>query len=275
MENFVLPPYTVSQKLGSGTFSTVRLATDEQRRRWAVKIIDKAKLRKEEMEGQLMREVEAMRVFKHENIIAFHDFKETPTHYCLVLEFVSGGELFDKIVAAKRFDEPTARRYFQQLIAGVHHCHGKGFAHRDLKPENLLLDAVGVLKISDFGFCSNGSGDSDLPSSRAMGTPNYIAPEALSGSDHNAFAADIWSCGVILYVMLAGKLPFEDRNQKSLLEKVKRGEYAMLRQVSEAVRDLVKRMLTVDPQNRITLEAIISHPWFAVGWDPKCLKEAA
>ncbi|CBH16528.1 protein kinase, putative [Trypanosoma brucei gambiense DAL972] len=272
MENFVLPPYTVSQKLGSGTFSTVRLATDEQRRRWAVKIIDKAKLRKEEMEGQLMREVEAMRVFKHENIIAFHDFKETPTHYCLVLEFVSGGELFDKIVAAKRFDEPTARRYFQQLIAGVHHCHGKGFAHRDLKPENLLLDAVGVLKISDFGL---GNRQQDILLKTVCGTPNYVAPEVLMERGYNGLCADIWSCGVILYVMLAGKLPFEDRNQKSLLEKVKRGEYAMLRQVSEAVRDLVKRMLTVDPQNRITLEAIISHPWFAVGWDPKCLKEAA
>nr|CCC94377.1 putative protein kinase [Trypanosoma congolense IL3000] len=274
MEKTVVDQYVLGQKLGAGSFSTVRLATDAQGRKWAVKVIDKTRLGKANMEEQLFREVEAMRVLKHKNIIGFRDFKETDSNYYLVLEFVSGGELFDKIVAAKRFDEPTARRYFQQLIAGVHYCHSKGFAHRDLKPENLLLDATGELKISDFGFCSS-KDDSESVFEKAMGTPNYIAPETLNGGYYDVFAADIWSCGVILYVMLAGKLPFEDRNPRSLLEKVKAGEFIMLRQVSEAVKDLVKRILVVNPENRITMEAIIAHPWFAVGWDDRRLKEGA
>ncbi|KAG8347928.1 Protein kinase domain [Trypanosoma vivax] len=263
-------PYTLGKKLGSGNFSVVRLATDPEGRRWAAKIIDKARLRKENMEDQMLREVAIMRSLKHRNIIEFHDLQETDTQYCIVLEFVSGGELFEKIVAAKRFNEPTARRYFQQLIAGVHHCHSKGFAHRDLKPENLLLDANGMLKISDFGFSSDSNQTPENGAS--MGTPNYIAPESLVSLDCNIFIADIWSCGVILYVMLAGKLPFEDRNPKSLLEKVKRGEYAMVRQVSDSARDLISRILVVDPEKRITLEGILSHPWFTVGWDPKCLE---
>ncbi|KAG8347927.1 Protein kinase domain [Trypanosoma vivax] len=264
-----LGEYTLGKKLGSGNFSVVHLATDPEGRRWAAKIIDKARLRKENMEDQMLREVAIMRSLKHRNIIDLHDVLESTNHYYLVMEFVSGGELFEKIVAAKRFNEPTARRYFQQLIAGVHHCHSKGFAHRDLKPENLLLDANGMLKISDFGL---GNRQQDVLLHTVCGTPNYVAPEVLVERGYNGLSADIWSCGVILYVMLAGKLPFEDRNMKQLLFRIERGEYAMVRQVSDSARDLISRILVVDPEKRITLEGILSHPWFTVGWDPKCLE---
>ncbi|CBH16529.1 serine/threonine kinase, putative [Trypanosoma brucei gambiense DAL972] len=267
-----LGPYCLGEKLGFGNFSTVRLATDEGGKKFAVKIIDKTRLRKEKMEDQMLREVAIMRSIKHRNVIDLHDVLESANHYYLVLEFVSGGELFDKIVAAKRFDEPTARRYFQQLIAGVHHCHGKGFAHRDLKPENLLLDAVGVLKISDFGL---GNRQQDILLKTVCGTPNYVAPEVLMERGYNGLCADIWSCGVILYVMLAGRLPFEDRSMRHLLARIERGEYSMVRHVSDAAKDLIARMLVVNPKKRITLEAIISHPWFVVDWDPKCLNESA
>nr|CCC94378.1 putative serine/threonine kinase [Trypanosoma congolense IL3000] len=266
-----LGPYQLGNKIGSGNFSTVRLATDAQGRKWAVKIIDKTRLRKENMEDQMLREVAIMRSIKHKNVIDLHDVLESTNHYYLVLEFVSGGELFDKIVAAKRFDEPTARRYFQQLIAGVHYCHSKGFAHRDLKPENLLLDATGELKISDFGL---GNRQQDVLLQTVCGTPNYVAPEVLMERGYNGLSADIWSCGVILYVMLAGKLPFEDRSMKHLLARIERGEYNMARHISDTAKDLIARMLVVNPKKRITLEAIIRHPWFVVGWDDKGLKES-
>ncbi|RNF05471.1 putative serine/threonine protein kinase, partial [Trypanosoma rangeli] len=221
--------YVLGKKIGAGSFSTVRLCTDAQSRKWAVKIIDKARLKHEHMENQMLREVAVMRSLKHENIIDLRDVLESENHYYLVLEYVPGGELFDKIVKAKRFDESTARHYFHQLIAGVHYCHSRGFAHRDLKPENMLLDANGTLKISDFGLSNR---QQDFLLETVCGTPNYVAPEVLMERGYNGMSADIWSCGVVLYVMLAGHLPFEDRTMNALLAKIERGEYQMVRHVS-------------------------------------------
>ncbi|KAH9589158.1 Protein kinase domain [Trypanosoma melophagium] len=265
-------PYMLGKMIGSGNFSTVRQGTDENGYEWAIKIIDKARLKKENMEDQMLREVAVMRSLRHDNIIALHDVLESKNHYYLVLEFVSGGELFDRIVQAKHFDEPTARHYFHQLIAGIHYCHSKGFAHRDLKPENLLLDANGTLKISDFGLSNL---QQDFLLQTVCGTPNYVAPEVLMERGYNGLSADIWSCGVVLYVMLAGRLPFEDRHMNSLLARIERGEYNKIRHASEAASNLIDRMLTVDPKKRITVEGIIAHPWFAVGWDSRRLGELA
>ncbi|EKF31266.1 serine/threonine protein kinase, putative [Trypanosoma cruzi marinkellei] len=267
-----LGEYLLGKKIGSGNFSTVRQCTDAQGQKWAVKIIDKGRLRQENMEDQMLREVAVMRSLRHENIVALRDVMESNNHYYLILEYVPGGELFDKIVQLKRLDESTARQYFHQLIAGIYYCHSKGFAHRDLKPENLLLDANGTLKISDFGLSNL---QQDFLLQTVCGTPNYVAPEVLMERGYNGLSADIWSCGVVLYVMVAGRLPFEDRNMNALLAKIERGEYQMVRHVSEAVKDLIARMLTVDPKKRITLEGIIAHPWFALGWDPQRLHEAA
>lgn len=264
-----LGEYTLGKKLGSGNFSTVRQGTDAQGRKWAVKIMDKERLERENMLDRLMREIEIMRSLKHENVIGLHDVLESGNRCCLVLEFVSGGELFDKILEAKRFNEATARLYFHQLMSGVHYCHSKGVAHRDLKPENLLLDANGVLKISDFGL---GSRQQNCLLETVCGTPCYVAPEVMTGHGYNGFLADVWSCGIVLYVMLAGRLPFEDSNADTLNAKIGRGEFQMVRNTSEAVKDLIARMLTVDPKKRITLEDIIAHPWFVVGWDPKRLR---
>ncbi|ORC92655.1 putative serine/threonine protein kinase [Trypanosoma theileri] len=256
--------YVLGKKIGSGNFSTVRQATDENGREWAIKIIDKTRLKKENMEDQMLREVAIMRSLRHDNVIELHDVLESKNHYYLVLEFVPGGELFDKIVAAKRFDEPTARYYFHQLIAGINYCHSMGFAHRDLKPENLLLDSNGTLKISDFGLSNR---QQDYLLQTVCGTPNYVAPEVLMERGYDGPSADIWSCGVVLYVMLAGRLPFEDPNLNALLGKIERGEYHKIRHISEAASNLIDRMLIVDPQNRITIEGIFAHPWFAAGWD--------
>lgn len=261
--------YQLGQLLGSGNFSKVRKGTDSEGRTWAVKIIDKRRLKKENMEDQMLREVAIMRKLRHRNVIELRDVLQSPNHYFLVLELVTGGELFDRIVAAKRFDEPTARRYFHQLIAGVYYCHTWGYAHRDLKPENLLLDENDTLKISDFGLSNL---QQDVLLQTVCGTPNYVAPEVLMERGYNGLSADIWSCGVILYVMLAGRLPFEDRNMNALLAKIERGEYQMIRHISNGAKNLIARMMVVDPRCRITIEGIIADPWFQVGWDPSMLK---
>eukprot|EP00756_Hemistasia_phaeocysticola_P013773 Hpha_TRINITY_DN15298_c0_g6::TRINITY_DN15298_c0_g6_i2::g.68292::m.68292 len=260
--------YELGKTLGTGTFSKVKLGIDtEEDTQWAIKIIDKAQLAKEHMEEQLKREIAVMKLLKHRNIVQLREVLQTHKHIYLILEIITGGELFDRIVAAKKFDEKTARRYFQQLICGMSYCHAQGIAHRDLKPENLLLDGQDVLKISDFGLSNlqrgpAGGGGTLLQT--VCGTPNYVAPEVLKERGYNGITADIWSCGVILFVMLAGYLPFDDPNMNALFNKIERGEYRMARHFTDPVKDIISRMLVIEPEKRITLEQIIQHPWFKI-----------
>ncbi|CCW63022.1 unnamed protein product [Phytomonas sp. EM1] len=269
MEDVYVGEYKIGSLLGTGNFSKVRKATDSQGRLWAIKIINKSRLKMENMEDQMLREVAIMRNMRHRNIVKLKDVLQSNNHYFIVLEHVSGGELFDKIVAAKRFDEPTARKYFHQLIAGMYYCHSYGFAHRDLKPENLLLGENDTLKISDFGLSNL---QQDVLLQTVCGTPNYVAPEVLMERGYNGLSADIWSCGVILYVMLAGRLPFESKNMNSLLAKIEHGEYQVIKHISNEARDLIARMMMVDPRKRISIEDVIKHPWFQVDWNPQFLE---
>lgn len=263
--------YELGKTLGTGNFSKVKLGTDcETGESWAIKIIDKEQLAKEHMEEQLKREIAVMKLLKHDNIVQLKEVMQTANHIYLVLELVTGGELFDKIVAAKKFDETTARKYFHQLILGIYYCHQQGIAHRDLKPENLLLDGADMLKISDFGLSNlqrGGATGQGTLLQTVCGTPNYVAPEVLKEKGYNGIMADVWSCGVVLFVMLAGYLPFDDQNMNALFNKIERGEYRMARHFSDSAKDLIGKMLTVDPTHRITIEQIISHPWFQVGFN--------
>ncbi len=184
-----------------------------------------------------------------------------------MLELITGGELFDKIVAEGRFDEPTARFYFRQLLKGVKYCHSQGVCHRDLKPENLLLDANGDLKISDFGLSALYTGNADDEGRATLlhttcGTPNYVAPEVLADRGYDGRAADVWSAGVILYVLLAGFLPFDEPHMSALFKKIQKAEFTYPSWFSASVHDLIDRILVPDPTKRITLSDIEAHPWF-------------
>lgn len=269
--------YELGKTLGTGNFSKVKLGIDEEGGQWAVKIVDKQLLIKEHMEEQFKREIAVMKILKHENIVQLREVLQTANHIYLILEIVSGGELFDKIVAAKKFDENVSRRYFQMLCMGVLYCHEQGIAHRDLKPENLLLDDKDVVKISDFGLSNlqrgGAKGDGTLLQT-VCGTPNYVAPEVLREKGYNGFQADVWSCGVILFVMLAGYLPFDDPNMNHLFNKIERGEFRMAKHFSEPTKDIISKMLTVDPTQRYTLRQVIAHPWFQVGFDKACLERS-
>nr|BAD95977.1 Ser/Thr protein kinase [Lotus japonicus] len=176
------------------------------------------------MVEQIKREISIMKIVRHPNIVRLHEVLSSQTKIYIILEFVMGGELYDRIVQRGKLSEDESRRYFQQLIDAVAHCHKKGVYHRDLKPENLLLDAFGNLKVSDFGLSALTKQGVDLLHT-TCGTPSYVAPEVLSNQGYDGAAADVWSCGVILYVLKAGYLPFEEADLSTLYRRrVKIGE---------------------------------------------------
>ena len=173
--------------------------------------------------------------------------------------------MFDRIVTAKRFDEDTARRYFREITAGVNFCHARGVFHRDLKPENLLLDSSGSVKISDFGLSAlfvDGTEGTDPLLHTACGTPNYVAPEVLTGRGYDGRTADVWSMGVCLWVMHSGALPFDEPLVASLFHKILRAEFVFPDYFSPEIRAFLSAILVVDPIERITVDEMIAHPWF-------------
>ena len=260
--------YELGKTLGSGSFSKVKLGVDDTGRQYAVKIIDKEQLIRENMEEQLKREISIMKMLNHPNIVNLFDVLQTQNNIYLVLELVTGGELFDRIVSAKKFDEDTGRRFFQQLVVALHFCHKQGVCHRDLKPENLLVDDKGNIKITDFGLANiQAPSEAAKLLSTVCGTPNYVAPEVLKEKGYTGSAADVWSCGVILFVMLAGYLPFDDPNINVLFQKIDKGEFRMCKTFTDPVKDLVSKLLTTDPAKRPTLDWVIKHPWFTKNWD--------
>ena len=262
--------YELGQLLGEGSFSKVKMGKDSNDgKKYAIKIIEKIELAEQNLVEQMKREIAVMKLLKHSNIVGLKEVLQTEGHIYLVLELITGGELFDKIVEQKRFDEDTARKYFQQLILGVQYCHEQGIVHRDLKPENLLLDAHGVLKISDFGLANLQRGGVGLGSTlldTICGTPNYVAPEVLHERGYNGMAADVWSCGVILFVMLAGYLPFDDQELNKLFRKIERGEYRMARCIGAGPSRLINQILVTSPADRLTTLGITEDEWFKVGF---------
>ncbi|XP_010907283.1 CBL-interacting protein kinase 24 isoform X2 [Elaeis guineensis] len=211
--------YEVGRTIGEGTFAKVKFAINsETGESVAMKVLAKTTILKHKMVHQIKREISIMKIVRHPNIVRLHEVLASRTKIYIILELIRGGELFDKIVHQGKLHEDESRRYFQQLIDAVDYCHSKGVYHRDLKPENLLLDSRGNLKVSDFGL-------SALPQQgvgllhTTCGTPNYVAPEVLSHEGYDGSVADVWSCGVILYVLMAGYLPFDETDLPTLYRK--------------------------------------------------------
>eukprot|EP00178_Gracilaria_changii_P025351 TRINITY_DN78132_c0_g1_i1.p1 TRINITY_DN78132_c0_g1~~TRINITY_DN78132_c0_g1_i1.p1 ORF type:complete len:482 (+),score=87.97 TRINITY_DN78132_c0_g1_i1:1163-2608(+) len=255
-------PYIFGKTLGTGSTGKVKLAkntdTDEI---VAIKIVRKDYLEnKPSLKKKMRREISVLKVLHHPNLMSLIDVFEIETHLFLVMEFVDGLELFEYLVRRGALQIPEALNFFQQIICGLEYCHRRLICHRDLKPENLLLDRNFVIKIADFGMTSLSPPDSLLETS--CGSPHYCDPMVVSGDKYDGLKADIWSCGVILYAMVTGRLPFDDDNIQRLLQKVQAGQYHLPSNLPPDLRDLIKSMLTVAPEERITLEGIKQHPWF-------------
>eukprot|EP00756_Hemistasia_phaeocysticola_P023438 Hpha_TRINITY_DN15892_c0_g5::TRINITY_DN15892_c0_g5_i1::g.187286::m.187286 len=263
--------YELGEFLGSGDFSKVKAGVDvESGAKYAVKIGDKAK---GHVEQQLKREIAIMKLLNHPHVLSMVDVLQTGSNIYLVLELLTGGDLLDKLEQVKRFEEPQARTYFQQLVYGLQYLHANDIAPCDLKPENLLLDAGGNLKIADFGFSRLLNNQQLLQTVQArptawpedVSTPNCMAPEVLEEQGYDGKKADLWSSGVILYTMMAGYLPFDDENMNVLCDNIKAGEYRMSRKFSDQARDITERLLTVNPYKRIDMAGICAHAFFTPG----------
>ncbi|KAM0893845.1 hypothetical protein ACQ4PT_024845 [Festuca glaucescens] len=264
----LLGKYELGPLLGRGTFAKVYLAQPVAGGEpVAVKVIDKAEvLGIPGMAPRVLREVAAMRRLRHPGVLRLHEVLATRSRIYLVMELAPRGDLQSALAANRKgFPERTARRIFVQLATALAHCHARGVAHRDVKPQNILLDAAGGLKVSDFGLSAApvvpGSAESLLLT--ACGTPAYAAPEVLRRKAYDGAKVDAWSCGVVLFVLLSGRLPFDDANIVEMCRKALRREYEIPTSVSPPARRLLHRLLDPNPETRIAIEALsASHPWF-------------
>lgn len=272
----LLRRYELGRLLGQGTFAKVyyarSLVTNQS---VAIKIIDKEKITKVGLIDQIKREISILRMVKHPNIVLLYEVMATRTKIYFVMEYAKGGELFDKVAKGKLREE-LAWKYFHQLINAVDFCHSRGVFHRDIKPENLLLDENDDLKVSDFGLSAlSECKRQDGLLHTTCGTPAYVAPEVINRKGYDGVKADIWSCGVVLYVLLAGYLPFHDTNLMELYRKIGKSDFKCPSWFPNDVRRLLARILDPDPNTRISVAKIKESSWYRKGLKYKFMKAAA
>ncbi|XP_049409265.1 CBL-interacting protein kinase 18-like [Solanum stenotomum] len=264
--NALMQKYELGRLLGQGNFGKVYYGKNlESGQTVAIKVIDKEKVQKAGLTEQTKREISVMALVKHPHVVQLYEVMATKSKIYFVIEHAKGGELFNTLTKG-RLKEDVARKLFQQLINAVEFCHSRDVYHRDLKPENLLLDENGNLKVSDFGLSALAeSKRQDGLLHTTCGTPAYVAPEVISRKGYKGVKADIWSCGVILFVLLAGYLPFYDSNLMNLYRKICRAEYKCPHWFPLEVRKLLSRILDPNPHKRISIAKIKESSWFKKG----------
>ena len=269
-EDVYVGKYKLIKTIGKGNFAKVKLAKHlPTGREVAIKIIDKTQLNQTSLQ-KLFREVRIMKCLDHPNIVKLYEVIETDKTLYLVMEYASGGEVFDYLVAHGRMKEKEGRAKFRQIVSSVQYCHQKFVIHRDLKAENLLLDADMNIKIADFGFSNEFSPGNKLDT--FCGSPPYAAPELFQGKKYDGPEVDVWSLGVILYTLVSGSLPFDGQNLKELRERVLRGKYRIPFYMSTDCEALLKKLLVLNPEKRSSLEVIMSDKWMNIGHENDELK---
>uniref|UniRef100_A0AAY4EES4 non-specific serine/threonine protein kinase n=1 Tax=Denticeps clupeoides TaxID=299321 RepID=A0AAY4EES4_9TELE len=257
--------YEIERTIGKGNFAVVKLATHIiTKAKVAIKIVDKTQLDDENLK-KIFREVQIMKMLRHPHIIRLYQVMETERMIYLVTEYASGGEIFDHLVAHGRMAEKDARRKFKQIVAAVHFCHCRNIVHRDLKAENLLLDHNLNIKIADFGFSNLYSRGQLLKT--WCGSPPYAAPELFEGKEYDGPKVDIWSLGVVLYVLVCGALPFDGSTLQNLRARVLSGKFRIPFFMSTDCEYLIRHMLVLEPSKRLSMEQICKNKWMKQG-DP-------
>ena len=255
--------FTFGDKIGEGTFGIVRKATHILTgESVAIKILDKTKLKTPTDKTRLEREISILQRLHHPNIINLYQVIYTNYTIYLIQEYACGKELLSHIISKRKLNESEACKYFQQIISGIEYMHRMCVAHRDIKPENVLITFTKEIKIVDFGLSNTYKKGTFL--STACGSPCYAAPEMLEGKKYRGVSVDIWSCGTVLYMMLTGKLPFEDDDNVQLYKKIITGQYTLPEFLSRNAKDLIRKMLQTNPRKRITLNDIKGHSWFNI-----------
>ncbi|XP_041468260.1 MAP/microtubule affinity-regulating kinase 3-like isoform X5 [Lytechinus variegatus] len=262
--------YRLIKTIGKGNFAKVKLAKHiPTGKEVAIKIIDKTQLNPSSLQ-KVYREVKIMKLLDHPNIVKLFEVIETDKTLYLAMEYASGGEVFDYLVAHGRMKEKEARAKFRQIVSAVQYCHQKRVVHRDLKAENLLLDKDLNIKIADFGFSNEFTIGCKLDT--FCGSPPYAAPELFQGKKYDGPEVDVWSLGVILYTLVSGSLPFDGQNLKELRERVLRGKYRIPFYMSTDCENLLKRFLMLNPAKRAMLEMIMKDKWMNAGFEENELK---
>lgn len=255
--------YELGKVIGKGNFAVVRLATHTVTQvKVAIKIIDKTRLDADNKK-KVAREVEIMKLLEHPNVVRLFQVMETEQFLYLVTEYASGGEIFEYLLQQGRMSEEDAQKKFRQIVQAVEYCHNKGIVHRDLKAENLLLDEAQNVKLADFGF-SNHFSENELLKTWC-GSPPYAAPELFEGQEYSGPQADIWSLGVVLYVMVCGALPFDGTNLQNLRSRVLAGRFRIPFYMSSECERMIRRMLQLDPAKRLPLSKVLEHKWMQAG----------
>ncbi|KAK7103412.1 hypothetical protein V1264_018313 [Littorina saxatilis] len=262
--------YRLIKTIGKGNFAKVKLAKHVPTgKEVAIKIIDKTQLNPSSLQ-KLFREVRIMKLLDHPNIVKIFEVIETEKTLYLVMEYASGGEVFDYLVAHGRMKEKEARAKFRQIVSAVQYCHQKHIVHRDLKAENLLLDGDMNIKIADYGFSNEFVPGNKLDT--FCGSPPYAAPELFQGKKYDGPEVDVWSLGVILYTLVSGSLPFDGQNLKELRERVLRGKYRIPFYMSTDCENLLKKFLVLNPMKRLSLESIMKDKWMNIAYEDDELK---
>ncbi|ORX75631.1 Pkinase-domain-containing protein [Anaeromyces robustus] len=254
--------YHIGKTLGKGSFGKVKLGVHKLTgQKVAIKIVDKIHA------PIVAREIETWRHLIHPNIIQLYEVITSETKIYMIIEFAEEGELFDFITKYGRIDENsvTAKKLFRQLVEAVSYCHQNNFVHRDLKLENVLLSSDFNIKLSDFGFTREFSSSKLLDT--YCGSVAYAAPEMISGKQYNGPGADIWSLGVILYTIVCGTLPFDDETDTVIHQKILNLKYEIPDFISDECKDLITRILKIEPSERITIEEILNHKWLEIPKD--------
>uniref|UniRef100_A0A8D2D7Y5 Maternal embryonic leucine zipper kinase n=1 Tax=Sciurus vulgaris TaxID=55149 RepID=A0A8D2D7Y5_SCIVU len=256
----LLKYYELYETIGTGGFAKVKLAchilTGEM---VAIKIMDKNALGSDL--PRVKTEIDALKNLRHQHICQLYHVLETANKIFIVLEYCPGGELFDYIISQDRLSEEETRVVFRQIVSAVAYVHSQGYAHRDLKPENLLFDENHKLKLIDFGLCAKPKGNKDYHLQTCCGSLAYAAPELIQGKSYLGSEADVWSMGILLYVLMCGFLPFDDDNVMALYKKIMRGKYDVPKWLSPSSILLLQQMLQVDPKKRISMKNLLNHPW--------------
>ena len=258
--------YLVKGTLGRGTFGKVKLGiylpTHEK---VAIKILEKNRIKEKDDEIRVQREFEMLTKFNHLNVILVAEIFESYDAFYTVMEYCEGGELFNYIVKKRKLSEEEASFFYYQIINGLEYIHSLGIVHRDLKPENLLLTKNHILKIIDFGLSNYFDKDKKNLLTTPCGSPCYASPEMVSGKKYNGFRIDVWSTGIILYAMLCGYLPFEDKDNEVLFKKILECKLDLPHHLSLLSKDLLRKILVTNPDKRITIQQIKKHPFFMKG----------
>ncbi|PHZ16459.1 Pkinase-domain-containing protein [Rhizopus microsporus ATCC 52813] len=255
--------YILGRTIGRGASGRVKLGIHKQTgEKVAIKLISRSQLLASSTTSKsVQRELAVLQLLHHPHLVDLHQVLQDTSYVYFVMEYLEGGELFHYLAERGRLQESEARMLFVQLVTALNWCHAHHISHRDLKPENLLLDKdKQTLKIADFGMAALQPFNTLLKTS--CGSPHYASPEIVRGKRYHGPATDVWSCGVILYAMVTGHLPFDDEHMGRLLTKIKTGRYRSLPDyLSVDIKDLIKRMLVVDPHHRMTMPEIMAHPW--------------